>query len=177
MCLPIKGGGHVEIDEPDESLTQNVAREVCQRTNGKALLGGSVASVGAQYLIALKVSNCQTGDSLASATAQAEGRDKVLQALGDAGNALRQKLGESLASVKKSDKPLEQATTSSLEALKAYTQGTAPEVEQQLLSPILSTPLRLTLASCGPMQPGNDIRRSQSGQPSHRVLQKSICLA
>jgi pentatricopeptide repeat protein len=108
---------------PSERITQEVAREICIRTNSKGLLTGSIASIGSQYLIGLKAVNCQTGDTLASAEATAENRDKVLMALGDVGNQLREKLGESLASLEKYNKPLEQATTSSLEALKAFTDG------------------------------------------------------
>ena len=108
---------------PSERITQEVAREICIRTNSKGLLTGSIASIGSQYLIGLKAVNCQTGDTLASAEATAENRDKVLKALGDVGNELREKLGESLASLEKYNKPLEQATTSSLEALKAFTDG------------------------------------------------------
>ena len=89
----------------------------------KGLLTGSIASIGSQYLIGLKAVNCQTGDTLASAEATAENRDKVLKALGDVGNQLREKLGESLTSLEKYNKPLEQATTSSLEALKAFSDG------------------------------------------------------
>ena len=100
-----------------------MTREICLRTNSKALLAGSIAGIGSQYVIGLKAVNCQTGDTLASAEATAEGRNQVLKALGDAGNQLRGKLGESLASVEKYNKPLEQATTSSLEALKAFTEG------------------------------------------------------
>jgi serine/threonine protein kinase/tetratricopeptide (TPR) repeat protein len=107
----------------NERLTQEVAREVCLRTNSKALLSGSIVRVGNKYLIVLKAVNCQTGDGLGSVEVTAENRDSVLKALGDAGNQLREKLGESLASVEKFNKPLEQATTSSLEALGAYTQG------------------------------------------------------
>ena len=99
------------------------------RTNAW-LLAGSIASIGSQYLIGLKAVNCQTGDTLASTEAQAENRDKVLKALGDAGNQLREKLGESLASVEKYNKPLEQATTSSLEALKAFTEGHRMQLEK-----------------------------------------------
>jgi serine/threonine protein kinase/Tfp pilus assembly protein PilF len=128
---------------PDQRLSQDIAREVCQRTNGKALVTGSIASVGNQYLIALKVSNCQTGDSLAGVEMQAEGRDKVLKALGDAGNQLREKLGESLASVQKFDKPLDQATTSSLEALKAYTDGEKPEMGMAAALPYLKRAVEL----------------------------------
>jgi eukaryotic-like serine/threonine-protein kinase len=108
---------------PNERMTQEVAREICIRTNSKGLLTGSIASIGSQYLIGLKAVNCQTGDTLASAEATAENRDKVLNALGDVGNQLREKLGESLTSLEKYNKPLEQATTSSLEALKAFSDG------------------------------------------------------
>ena len=106
-----------------DRMTQEVAREVCVRTNGKAMLAGSIGAVGSHYLVGLKAVNCQNGDTLASAEAEAAGRDDVLRALGTAGNQLRQKLGESLASVQKFGRPLDQVTTSSLEALKAYSQG------------------------------------------------------
>ena len=106
-----------------DRLTQDVAREVCVRTNSKAMLAGSIAAIGSHYLIGLKAVNCQTGDTLGSAEEEASNRDDVLKALGAAGNQLRQKLGESLASVQKFGRPLDQVTTSSLEALKAYSQG------------------------------------------------------
>ena len=106
-----------------DRITQEVAREVCLRTNSKAMLAGSIGAVGSHYLIGLKAVNCQNGETLPSAEAEAAGRDDVLRALGTAGNQLRQKLGESLASVQKFGRPLDQVTTSSLEALKAYSQG------------------------------------------------------
>jgi serine/threonine protein kinase/tetratricopeptide (TPR) repeat protein len=106
-----------------DRLTQDVAREVCVRTNSKAMLAGSIAAIGSHYLVGLKAMNCQTGDTLGSAEEEAPNRDDVLKALGVAGNQLRQKLGESLASVQKFGRPLDQVTTSSLEALKAYSQG------------------------------------------------------
>ena len=109
------------MDRPaDQRLTNEVAREVCLRSNSKALLEGSIGSVGSHYLIGLKAVNCQTGDTLASAQAEATNRDNVLNQLGEAGNELREKLGESLASVQRYNKPLEQATTSSLEALQGF---------------------------------------------------------
>jgi tetratricopeptide (TPR) repeat protein len=108
---------------PNERITQEVAREICLRTGSKALLAGSLASLGNHYIVELKALNCQTGDSLGSAEGEAESREKVLRALGDAATVLRGKLGESLASVQKFDKPLDEVTTSSLEALQAYTQG------------------------------------------------------
>ncbi|MGA2812530.1 MAG: serine/threonine-protein kinase [Candidatus Acidiferrum sp.] len=109
--------------QPTEQLTQDVAREVCVRTDSRAVLAGSIVSVGSQYLIGLKAIDCQSGDVLANADAQAENRDRVLKALGTAGDNLREKLGESLASVERLSKPVDQATTSSLEALKAFSDG------------------------------------------------------
>ena len=108
---------------PEERLTKEVAREVCLRTNSKAVLTGSIAAVGDRYLIAVKAANCQSGDTLASAEATAENRNKVLDSLEEVGNKLRTTLGESLASVQKFNQPLVEATTSSLEALQAYSQG------------------------------------------------------
>jgi eukaryotic-like serine/threonine-protein kinase len=104
-------------------LTPEVAREVCLRTGTQALLEGSIAAVGKHYLIGLKAIECQTGNSLASAEAEAENQDGVLKAVNTVGNELRGKLGESLASLAKFNTPLEEATTSSLEALEAYTRG------------------------------------------------------
>jgi serine/threonine protein kinase/tetratricopeptide (TPR) repeat protein len=109
----------------DARLTDEVAREVCIRTNSKALLEGSISSVGTHYMIGLKAVDCQTGDTLASAQTEAENRDNVLKHLGEVGDELRQKLGESLISVKRYNKPLQQVTTSSLEALQAYSIGRA----------------------------------------------------
>ena len=101
--------------------TQDVAREICLRTGSKAMLAGSISALGSHFAITLKTVNCQSGDSLGAAGAEADSREKVLAALGQAATELRGKLGESLASIQKFDKPLEQVTTSSLEALKAYT--------------------------------------------------------
>src|ERR1022692_1738396 len=107
----------------DERLNYEVAREVCLRSDSKALLEGSISSIGSHYLIGLKAVNCQTGDTLASTQAEAVDRDHVLKQLGEAGNELREKLGESLSSVQRFNKPLDEVTTSSLEALKAYSTG------------------------------------------------------
>jgi eukaryotic-like serine/threonine-protein kinase len=108
---------------PDERLTYEVAHEVCLRSNCKALLEGSISKVGTHYLIGLKAVNCQTGDTLASTQAEATDRDNVLRKLGEAGDALREKMGESLISVKRFNKPLDEVTTSSLDALQAYSIG------------------------------------------------------
>src|SRR5271165_5205532 len=110
---------------PDARLTHEVALEVCLRTNSKALLEGSIGSVGTHYLIGLKAVNCQTGDTFASTQVEAANRDNVLKQLGEAGDQLREKLGESLISVKRYNKPLVEVTTSSLEALQAYSTGRA----------------------------------------------------
>jgi len=126
-------------------ITPDTAREICQRTNSKAVLTGSIASLGSHYLIGLKAANCQTGDSLASAEVEAEGRENIVQSLSEVANTLRGKLGESLSSVQKHDKPLEEATTSSLDALSAFTQGmhTAREQGDQLALPYLQRAVEL----------------------------------
>jgi serine/threonine protein kinase/tetratricopeptide (TPR) repeat protein len=106
-----------------DRLTPEVTREVCQRTGSKAMLTGSIAGLGGQYVIGLKAVNCNTGDVLAEAQEQAAGKEAVLKALDAAAVSLRGKLGESLSSVQKYATPLEEATTPSLEALKAYSLG------------------------------------------------------
>jgi eukaryotic-like serine/threonine-protein kinase len=106
-----------------DRLTSEVAREVCQRTSSKAMLTGSIAGIGSQFVIGLKAVNCDTGDVLAGAQEQAAGKEAVLKALDAAALSLRTKLGESLSSVQKHATPVEEATTQSLEALKAYSLG------------------------------------------------------
>ncbi|MGA2076796.1 MAG: protein kinase [Terriglobia bacterium] len=106
-----------------DRLTPEVTREVCERTGSKAMLTGSIAGLGSQYVIGLKAVNCNTGDVLAEAQEQAAGKEAVLKALDAAAVSLRSKLGESLSSVEKYATPVEEATTPSLEALKAYSLG------------------------------------------------------
>jgi tetratricopeptide (TPR) repeat protein/predicted Ser/Thr protein kinase len=101
-------------------LTPDVTRELCQRAGSKAYLAGSIGSLGSEYVLGLKAVNCQTGDTLAEEQVTAASKEKVLDALGGAASRLRGELGESLATVQKFDVPLVQATTSSLEALKAF---------------------------------------------------------
>jgi eukaryotic-like serine/threonine-protein kinase len=108
---------------PDTRLTPNLAREVCQRTNATVEIEGSIAALGSQYVLGLNAINCATGETLAQEQVTANGKEGVLPALGGAASELRSKLGESRASLKTYDVPLEQATTSSLEALQAYSQG------------------------------------------------------
>jgi serine/threonine protein kinase len=104
-------------------LTPEVVREVCQRATSKAYIAGSIASLGSQYVLGLKAVNCQSGDTLAEEQVTAASKEKVLDALGEEASKLRTELGESLAMVRKFDLPLEQETTSSLEALKAFSLG------------------------------------------------------
>src|SRR5262249_35552424 len=101
-------------------LTPEIAREICQRTNSTALLGGSIALIGTRYSLILKAVSCANGDILASTEAQADDKSHVLDALGKVASDMRRRLGESLSSVRKYNAPLEQATTPSLEALQAY---------------------------------------------------------
>ena len=108
---------------PNTALDQNVAREVCQRNQSKAMLAGAISSVGGQYSLTLEAINCATGSSLERAGATAASKDRVLDALGQSATELRRKLGESLTSVQKYDQPLPQVTTSSLEALKTFGLG------------------------------------------------------
>jgi serine/threonine protein kinase/tetratricopeptide (TPR) repeat protein len=109
----------------DARITPQIGSQICSRNAIKAMLTGSIAALGSQYVITLKAVNAATGDSLAEEQAQASKKEDVLNSLGTAVSNLRGKLGESLASIKKFDKPLEEATTSSLEALKSYTEANA----------------------------------------------------
>jgi eukaryotic-like serine/threonine-protein kinase len=106
-----------------DRLTPEVTREVCQRTGSKAMLTGSIAGLGSQYVIGLKAVNCQSGDLLVEAQERAAGKEAVLKALDAASVSVRSKLGESLSTVQEYATPLANATTPSLEALKAYSQG------------------------------------------------------
>ena len=107
----------------DTKLTPEVARELCQRAGSKAYIAGTIGSLGSEYVLGLKAVNCQSGDTLAEEQVTAASKEKVLDALGEAASKLRGELGESLATVQKLDVPLAEATTTSLEALKAYSLG------------------------------------------------------
>ena len=112
------------MDRPaDAALTPEVAREVCQRTGSKAMLTGSIASLGSQYVIGLKAVELRDGRRAGGGAGAGGGKESVLKALDAAAIRMRSKLGESLSSVQKYATPLEEATTPSLEALKAYSQG------------------------------------------------------
>jgi len=120
----------------DMRLTSELAREVCQRTASTTVLKGSIAQVGTQYLLTLRAINCSNGESLASTEAQAVDKNHVLDALGKVASEMRNKLGESLASVQKYNAPLEQVTTPSLQALQAYSEGIKLFEEQGGSAPI-----------------------------------------
>ncbi|HZI47467.1 MAG TPA: protein kinase, partial [Pyrinomonadaceae bacterium] len=113
---------------PDEHVTKEIAREICQRQGLKAFLGGTISPLGGNYVITLDAINAQTGDTIAIEQAEAGGKEEVISALGTAATKMREHLGESLASIQKYDAPIYEATTSSLDALKFFSMG----VEQQL---------------------------------------------
>ena len=106
--------------QPDQPITPQVARELCQRVGAKATFEGSISSLGSDYVVTIGVHNCQTGAALAEQQVQVRTKEEVLTSLGQATTALRKSLGESLASIQKYDVPVTEATTASLEALKAY---------------------------------------------------------
>jgi serine/threonine protein kinase/Flp pilus assembly protein TadD len=108
---------------PDERVSEAVAREICQRQGLKAFLSGSIAALGSHYVIMLKAVNAQSGEEIAREQTEADSKEHVLTALSQAAIKLRGQLGESLSSIQKFDAPIEQATTSSLDALKAYSLG------------------------------------------------------
>jgi serine/threonine protein kinase/tetratricopeptide (TPR) repeat protein len=126
-----------------DRLTPEVTREVCQRTGSKAMVTGSIAGLGSQYVIGLKAVTCDTGDVLAEAQERAAGKEAVLKALDAAAVNLRSKLGESLGSVQKYATPVEEATTPSLEALKAYSLGVKAEKEGTAPLPLFKRAVEL----------------------------------
>jgi serine/threonine protein kinase/Tfp pilus assembly protein PilF len=108
---------------PDERITAAVAREICKRQGIKAMLLGSISGLGNHYVVSLDAVNADTGETIANEQYETDGQEQVLKLLGQAASRLREKLGESLASIRKFDAPIEQVTTSSLEALRYYSQG------------------------------------------------------
>jgi tetratricopeptide (TPR) repeat protein len=108
---------------PDAPLEAQVARELCQRQGLKAMIAGAIAPLGRRYVVSLTATTCETGDTIARAQSQAESKEDVVHALGTAAMTLRERLGESLASIQAFNVPIEEATTTSLEALRAYGLG------------------------------------------------------
>ena len=123
---------------PDVRLTPEIARQVCERTGGAALLQGSIANLGSQYVLGLRATNCRTDDILADEQVQAARKEDVLSALTQMATRFRSHVGESLATVEKHDTPLVEATTPSLEALKAY--STAEKIHSST-GPVAALPL------------------------------------
>lgn len=120
----------------DARVTPEIGREICQRNSIKAMVHGSIASLGRDYVVTLEAVNAATGASIAQEQSQAAGKEKVLDALGQAGTELRKHLGESLASIQKFDKPLQEATTSSLEALKMNSEAASRNNQGNFLDAI-----------------------------------------
>jgi serine/threonine protein kinase/tetratricopeptide (TPR) repeat protein len=116
---------------PGQPMTAEVARDLCQRIGSKAVLAGSIASLGAHYVIGFNAFNCHTGKELGSEQVEADSREHVIKALGSAATRIRAKLGESLASVQKYDTPIEQATTPSPEAFQAFTLGRRASLDSE----------------------------------------------
>jgi serine/threonine protein kinase/tetratricopeptide (TPR) repeat protein len=116
--------------QPDQHVTPDIARDLCQRTGSAAVFASSIANLGNQYVVGLNAVNCRTGDLLAQEQVQAARKEDVLKALSLAATKLREKVGESLTSIKQYDVPLDEATTRSLEALKFYSLGRKAEQEK-----------------------------------------------
>ncbi len=108
---------------PDKSITPEIARDLCQRVGSVAAVNGSIANLGKQYVLELHAVNCRTGDSMARAEATADSKEQVLKALSRAAGNMREKLGESIATAEEFDTPLDQVTTTSLDALQAFSRG------------------------------------------------------
>jgi serine/threonine protein kinase/predicted Zn-dependent protease len=114
----------------DTALIGEVAREACVRVGGKAFIDGSISALGSHYIVGLRALNCQTGEAVANEQGEAENREIVLRTLDSSATKLRTRLGESLASIQKYDTPLDQVTTSSLDALHAFSMGMASRVKE-----------------------------------------------
>ena len=121
---------------PDERITPDLALQICQREGIKAVLNGSIASIGSDYVLGVDAVNCQTGDALAREQVEVRKKEDVVGAVGKVASSLREKLGESLASIQKFDAPAEEATTSSLEALKAFSMGETERAKGEELAAV-----------------------------------------
>jgi len=117
--------------QPDDRVVPPISRDVCQREGAKVVVGGSIISVGNKYVLDLDATDCLSGNPLAHAETEAQNKDEVLHKLGQLIPPIRKKLGESVSSVEKFDTPVEQATTSSLPALKAYTSADRKRMQNQ----------------------------------------------
>jgi eukaryotic-like serine/threonine-protein kinase len=154
----------------DTRLTQEVAHDLCERTGSAAVVAGSISQIGTQYNLILKAVNCSTGESLASTEAHANDKNHVLEALGKAASDIRNKLGESHASMQRFDTPFERATTPSLEALKAYSLGRTNMGKGDFAAavPCSSVPSVSTRISRGVCLSGDVLFQSWRNSPSYR---------
>jgi serine/threonine protein kinase len=166
------------MGQPAEArLTPEIAREICERTASAAVLDGSIASLGSQYVLGLRAKNCRTGDVLDEEQVQAARKEDVLNALSQIASKFRTRVGESLTTVEKHDTPLEEATTPSLEALKAYSAGwkVLSSNGDAAAIPLSSAPLRSTPNSRWPMRIwGSRIAVSESLPSGRRAPPKPI---
>jgi hypothetical protein len=150
-----------------ERVTRELAQEICLRTGSKALLSGSISSLGSQYMVGLEAVNCGSGDTLAKEQAEASKKEDVVKALGIVTLTLRTKLGESLASVQKFDVPIE-ATTPSLEALKTFSMGVTTQGEKGDAEaiPFFKRAIEIDPNFANGLRPGrNFLRQSRTAQP------------
>ncbi len=112
------------LRNPDQRLEKDAARSVCRRTGSKAVLAGSIATLGSEYVIGLEVDDCDCGDVLAQEQVRAQRKEDILPGIDNAASRLRLKLGESLPSIQKYDRPIHEAiSTTSLDAFQAYANG------------------------------------------------------
>ena len=121
---------------PEDRLTHATALEVCRRQGIKAMLEGSISTLGRVYVVALEATNCETGDAIAREQSEVQDKELVLRAVSRMASTMRRTLGESMASIKQFDAPLEQTTTQSLEALRAYTMAQRLRVAGQEIEAI-----------------------------------------
>jgi Protein kinase domain len=122
--------------QPSERVTAEIAREICERQNLKALIAGSIALLGSHYVITLEAINGQSGETLAREQVEAENKEQVLRALSQATTQLRERLGESLSSIQRFDRPLQEGTTAKPEAFKAYSQAFELAISGRLMESI-----------------------------------------
>ena len=145
---------------PDAKLTSAIALEVCQRSSSAAVIDGSIASLGSQYVLGLTATDCRSGELLDTQQSQVPGKENVLGALSDMASAFRRRAGESLAMIRTHEKPLQEATTASLEALKAYSEARgSPRLRRH---PVAQARGRARSRVCvGPCQPGSVLQRDR----------------
>ena len=164
---------------PNDRITRDVAGELCVRTGSKAILLGSISNLGGQYVVGINAVGCTTGDTLATEQEEAATKQDVLKALSKAAASLRSHLGESLASIQKFDVPVE-ATTTSLEALKAFSMGITTS---RTKGDAAAIPFMQTSSGTGPefcrslRQFRALVRQSRPSEPGCGEHQEGLCAA